>query len=656
MKNKFKTILVVVLIVSLFQTNFFHTKARDVEGTQVSESETVNTEETENSELGIFEDVYSNGTYDITKSSTNVDLTIKVGNVKATSANEGDVVKIYTDLQDNYYLDELTVTNTSTGATLTLTDQGSYFTFTMPASAVSITAVGKQGTTHSINVVTVTGGTISVNTYSSLKNKRIIVTPSPWEGYNTDYDNLSIVGASGSITPTVLGSGKSRYWQFYMPDEDVTITPSFTLDPDYEYSINTSSATSGFSIVYYKNTGTTASPIWTETTSAKANQQVKFIITLSSGYGIRRVGATYVDQATGVTTKVPGITTKGLTQTFTMPQASITMTVQTSMNVPHCDQYNEEDPTICDVCEVGYTRSDDGKTCSQTKPVSFATDDWGIVNDCALDIDNCPYNVGDERIINLNGSEYTLRIANMSSPADVCGDDTKSQTACGFVVEFYTCTTTMDIIVNESTTKSNTDGSWTETSVYSYLYNTLLPVLEENKIVGTNTTPLKNVMIPTNVVSGSNYGEKANNNRQTWMSRDEMIYLFSLSEIYTGTADSDHPDIDYTIASMDNGVSKTRQLDLYAGLKTTSSAEEKSQLVYKNTATQSSARDWWLRTPSNQKENNSTHYYAASTFGGAGYKRVLSNIHGYARAMLKVEYVEKGVAPAFRIGNPSNKK
>ena len=69
------------------------------------------------------------------------------------------------------------------------------------------------------------------------------------------------------------------------------------------------------------------------------------------------------------------------------------------------------------------------------KPTTFAADSWktiaAVVQDGQLDA----YPVGSEKEVEINGTSYTVRVANNTTPAE-CNDSSFSQTACGFVVEF----------------------------------------------------------------------------------------------------------------------------------------------------------------------------------------------------------------------------
>lgn len=70
-------------------------------------------------------------------------------------------------------------------------------------------------------------------------------------------------------------------------------------------------------------------------------------------------------------------------------------------------------------------------------PVSFATDSWATIKKAVQDNNTSLYNVGDTKEVNINGTDYTVRIANKTT-GEHCGDEDTaySQTACGFVVEF----------------------------------------------------------------------------------------------------------------------------------------------------------------------------------------------------------------------------
>ena len=101
-------------------------------------------------------------------------------------------------------------------------------------------------------------------------------------------------------------------------------------------------------------------------------------------------------------------------------------------------------------------------------PVSFATDSWATIKKAVQDNNTNAYNVGDTKEVTLNGTDYTVRIANKTT-GEHCGDEDTaySQTACGFVVEFA------EIVEKRAMNSTNTNvGGWPATEMRTYLNGT----------------------------------------------------------------------------------------------------------------------------------------------------------------------------------------
>ncbi len=120
-------------------------------------------------------------------------------------------------------------------------------------------------------------------------------------------------------------------------------------------------------------------------------------------------------------------------------------------------------------------------------PDSFTTDSWATIQKAVQNNNTSAYNVGDTKKVTINGTDYTVRIANKST-AQNCNDTNYSETACGFVVEFADIITTMQM--RDTTTNV---GGYPATLVYDYLKNTLY---------GQLPSDLQAAIKPTRVISG----------------------------------------------------------------------------------------------------------------------------------------------------------
>ena len=250
-----------------------------------------------------------------------------------------------------------------------------------------------------------------------------------------------------------------------------------------------------------------------------------------------------------------------------------------------------------------------GKVVVNYEP-SFADDSWDEIA-AAVKVNPKSYAVGSTKTLkvydNPNGEttngtykEYTVRVANNTTPAECSGTDF-SQTACGFVVEFA------DIVKNRQMNSTNTNvGGWKDSAMRTYANGAFFNNLPED---------LRNVIIETKVVSGhgSTTGE-------TNFTSTDKIYLLSAHEVYEdGTSNQ--------VSSRDTAWDKTRQLDYYKNLGVTTDSYSGAIKKYNN-----SNSYWWLRAPDSIASN-----------------RFLF-VHSYSFWDLYSSIDPLGLAPAFRIG------
>ena len=241
--------------------------------------------------------------------------------------------------------------------------------------------------------------------------------------------------------------------------------------------------------------------------------------------------------------------------------------------------------------------------------VSFATDSWETI---VANVRRNPsvYHVGDTKEIELTGDyagTYTLRLANTSTPAECAGTDF-SQSACGFVVEFY------DIITEEKMNSSDTNkDGWPGSELYQKL-NPKNGDTTNSVIYNALPEDLKQVIVDTKVISS--YGSDDSTN----FTSIDKLYLLATKEIWgkDGTSDTINDD------TSDN---QTRQLDYYKSIGVTTNNDSGVIKQY-----QVSSKNWWTRSANSYHSN--TFYSVFSTGGWYSFNARYAN----------------GVAPAFRIG------
>lgn len=198
--------------------------------------------------------------------------------------------------------------------------------------------------------------------------------------------------------------------------------------------------------------------------------------------------------------------------------------------------------------------------------------------------------MGSEKEIEIDGTSYTVRIANNTTP-DECSGDGFFQTACGFAVEF------VDIVEKLQMNSTNTNiGSWSASALRTYANGEFFDKLPSD---------LQNAIIETKVISGHGSSESENS------TSNDKIYLLAAKEINIKNASDSARDL-------------TRVLDHYVN-KVNSDRIKK----YNN-----SNSIWWLRNAANAVQ--AVQY----PFG------VISAAGGYS---IGVPTTTNGFAPAFRI-------
>ena len=193
----------------------------------------------------------------------------------------------------------------------------------------------------------------------------------------------------------------------------------------------------------------------------------------------------------------------------------------------------------------------DDEECGPNASISFEDDSWKIISDHVKSGKTKYYNVGDQKQVTIDGIDYTVRIANKSTP-DVCNTEGFSQTACGFVVEF------VDVVEDNKKHSLN----WKDSDLRGYVNNEFF-----NKL----PTDLQDSIIETKVISGHGTNDESD------FETVDKVYLLSTKEVYNGNG---------TTAK-----DKQRQLDYYASKNVTGNASEYTIKKYNGENTK-----WWLRT------------------------------------------------------------
>ena len=237
----------------------------------------------------------------------------------------------------------------------------------------------------------------------------------------------------------------------------------------------------------------------------------------------------------------------------------------------------------------------------KVETTTFAEDSWETIAAAIKNGQLDSYPLGSEKEVEIAGQNYTVRVANNTTPAE-CNDSNFSQTACGFVVEFT------DIVEKRQMNSTGTNvGGWPATAMRTYANGNFL-----NKL----PAELRKVIIDTKVISG--HGNTAG---ETNFTSTDKIYLLSAHEVWEdGTSNQ--------VSSGVTAYNNTRQLDYYANLKVTTSSYSGAIKQYN-----SSNYSWWLRAA---RSNTDSNFLVANNSGDWNTDGA-NNGNG-------------GFAPAFRIG------
>lgn len=145
---------------------------------------------------------------------------------KETKFDYGDTVYVEITPKDGYTIDKISITDSVTGKSVSYTESSTeknVYYFTMPEHPVLVKVEFKEG--YSITVADTKYGKITVSEKNADKDDRITITVEPDYGYQLTW--LSIKAKDGTKVSYSEGYTKNTYY-FYMPDQDVTISATFS--------------------------------------------------------------------------------------------------------------------------------------------------------------------------------------------------------------------------------------------------------------------------------------------------------------------------------------------------------------------------------------------------------------------------------------------
>ena len=145
---------------------------------------------------------------------------------KETEFDYGDTVYVQITPKDGYTIDKISITDSVTGKSVSYTESSTeknVYYFTMPEHPVLVKVEFKEG--YSITVADTKYGKITVSEKNADEDDRITITVEPDYGYQLTW--LSIKAKDGTKVSYSEGYTKNTYY-FYMPDQDVTISATFS--------------------------------------------------------------------------------------------------------------------------------------------------------------------------------------------------------------------------------------------------------------------------------------------------------------------------------------------------------------------------------------------------------------------------------------------
>ena len=201
----------------------------DTTGTDVSVSGTGNTR--------TFTMPASDVTVSVTFIKTSYTVTLSPSNgrptggrfaVDKTTATMDDTVTItLSNITTGYRADTVKVTNNTTSTDVPVSGTDTMYTFTMPASNVTVAVTFTNVYTITSNPVIGGEGTFTVPVTGTY-NSTVTITATPDSGYHVKAGGVTVTPATGAA-PVVNGTGP---YTFTMPGADVTVDVVFEADPD----------------------------------------------------------------------------------------------------------------------------------------------------------------------------------------------------------------------------------------------------------------------------------------------------------------------------------------------------------------------------------------------------------------------------------------
>lgn len=206
-------------------------------------------------------------------------------------AIEGDNIALNISPAEGYMLDTLSVTDASGNSVTVENNQ-----FTMPASAVSVSATFKEATPHKINIGASENGSVTADLSEATVGTTVTLTVTPAD----DYRLSAVTVNDGAVEVTKVND---TTYTFVMPDADVTVNATFEKIP---HSVNVETSENG--------------TVSADKQTAVAGDTVTLTWTAEDGYTLDKITVTVAEN--NEVTIDQGV----LACTFVMPSSDVTVT------------------------------------------------------------------------------------------------------------------------------------------------------------------------------------------------------------------------------------------------------------------------------------------------------------------------------------------
>lgn len=220
------------------------------------------------------------------------------------SAESGQTVSIITVPSDGYVAKAVTVT-TASGASVPVSNPAeNLYTFTMPNSAVTISAEFAAIPRYEVNLGALSHGSATLSTNQAIAGATITITPKADTGYQVD----TVTVRNSQTDSTINVTNHDGIYTFTMPTADVRVSVTFKeiVQPKPDYSVSITAPVNGY--------------VQASSNMAKAGATVTVTAQPRTGYEIDVISVRANGNEVHTTTTADGCT-------FTMPEANVSITV-----------------------------------------------------------------------------------------------------------------------------------------------------------------------------------------------------------------------------------------------------------------------------------------------------------------------------------------